>query len=159
MHLYTCSIIACEKLIHRTAFSCVQIRVERFSLLVLRSDILQFILTESVGDVGFADAVIDAHVIVHHVFAVHNGLIVSCRLKGQFYLLLLGILLILLVHLVLECCHFEGLFDAVADGVAEVVDYFVNVEFHLFCLEGDALLLDLFVCFVLLLGDDAFVSD
>ena len=86
-------------------------------------------------------------------------MIVSCRLKGQFYLLLLGILLILLVHLVLECCHFEGLFDAVADGVAEVVDYFVNVEFHLFCLEGDALLLDLFVSFVLLLGDDAFVSN
>ena len=67
-------------------------------------------------------------------------------------------LLILLVHFVLECGHFEGLFDAVSDCVTEVVDYLVDVEFHLFCLEGYALLLGLFDCFGLLFRDDAFVS-
>jgi hypothetical protein len=60
---------------------------------------------------------------------------------------------------VLECGHFEGLLDAVSDCVAEVVDDLVDVQLHLFCLEGDALLLGLFDCFGLLLGDDAFVSD
>ena len=59
----------------------------------------------------------------------------------------------------LECSHLEWLLDAVSDGVAEVVHYFEDVKFHLFCLEGYALLLGLFDCFVLLLGNNAFVSD
>lgn len=67
--------------------------------------------------------------------------------------------MILLVHLMLECSHLEGLLDALSNGIAKVVDDLINMQFHLFCLEGYALLLDLFVCFVLLLRNDAFISD
>lgn len=77
------STLLCNKCISILAVSSpasslfIALGIERFPLFVFGSDILKLILSEGISDVSFADSVVDTHVVVHHVFAVDDGLIVT----------------------------------------------------------------------------------